>query len=55
MKVKRGGCPAFFLHSLNFFYIMRAGFVGGREISPINPARPRGFFNKNMAAMANFV
>jgi len=35
-------------------YIMRAGFVGGHEINPMNPARPRGFPIK-YAAMANFV
>ena len=47
--------PPFFLIFHNFFYTMRADFVGGRDVNPINPARPRGFLNKNMAAMANFV
>jgi len=46
---------SFFLIFVKKLYTMRAGFVGGREINPINPARPRGFSNKNMAAMANFV
>ena len=54
-KPMRAETLSFFLIFVKKVYIMRAGFVGGREINPINPARPRGFSNKNMAAMANFV